>query len=100
VNRMEEIYVSSPFWIYENLEILRLVLLPNTRWQRLASTSTGYVTGDLGDTYPQASGSSSSLLRPKALEFSGGMMIATAAVIKATGNTAIISENLTVVLLG
>ncbi|KAG8858824.1 hypothetical protein FRC20_011935 [Serendipita sp. 405] len=90
---MEEIYASSSFWIYENPEILRLVLLPNTRWQRLASTSTGYIAGDLGDTYPQASGSSSSLLRPKALEFSGDMMIATAAVIKATGNTAIISEN-------
>ncbi|KAG8851725.1 hypothetical protein FRC20_001668, partial [Serendipita sp. 405] len=93
VNRMEEIYASTPFWIYTNPEILRLMLLPNIRWHRLAGTETSYVADDLGDTYPQASGPSSSLLRPKALESTGNMMIATAALIEATGNTAIISEN-------
>ncbi|KAG8768664.1 hypothetical protein FRC15_005037 [Serendipita sp. 397] len=82
VNRMEEIYASTPFWIYTNPEILRLMLLPNIRWHRLAGTETSY-----------ASGPSSSLLRPKALESTGNMMIATAALIEATGNTAIISEN-------
>ncbi|KAG9020580.1 hypothetical protein FS842_007199, partial [Serendipita sp. 407] len=93
VNRMEEIYASAPFWIYVNPEILRLMLLPNIRWQQLSSTNTGYVVDDIGDTYPQASGPRSSLLRPKALESTGNMMIATAALIKATGNAAIVSEN-------
>ncbi|KAG8768746.1 hypothetical protein FRC15_004992 [Serendipita sp. 397] len=54
VNRMEEIYASTPFWIYTNPEILRLMLLPNIRWHRLAGTETSYVADDLGDTYPQA----------------------------------------------
>ncbi|KAG8767092.1 hypothetical protein FRC15_005929, partial [Serendipita sp. 397] len=93
VNRMEEIYASAPFWIYINPDILRLMLLPNIRWQQLSSTNTGYVADDLGDTYPQASGPGSSLLRPKALESTSNMMITTAALIKATGNAAIVSEN-------
>ncbi|KAG8806415.1 hypothetical protein FRC19_007267, partial [Serendipita sp. 401] len=78
VNRLEEIYASAPFWIYLNPEILRLMLLPNIRWQQLSSTNTGYVADDLGDTYPQASGPGSSLLRPKALESTSNMMITTA----------------------
>ncbi|KAG8813750.1 hypothetical protein FRC19_002201, partial [Serendipita sp. 401] len=93
VNRLEEIYASAPFWIYVNPEILRLMLLPNIRWQQLSSTNPSYVVDDLGDAYPQASGPGSSLVRPKALESTGNMMITTAALIKATGNAAIVSEN-------
>ncbi|CAG7851519.1 Glutaminase A {ECO:0000303/PubMed:10952006} {ECO:0000269/PubMed:10952006}; Flags: Precursor [Serendipita indica DSM 11827] len=92
VNNMEEIYASAPFWIYANPALLRAMLLPIIDYHRRSSDKP-YVTDDIGDVYPVATGPSSSALRPKALESTGNMLIVTAALIRVTGDMSLFSDN-------
>lgn len=92
VNNMEEIYASAPFWIYANPALLRAMLLPIIDYHHRSSDKP-YVTDDIGDVYPVATGPSSSALRPKALESTGNMLIVTAALIRVTGDMSLFSDN-------
>ena len=94
VNEMDTIYATSPFWAWVNPALLRLLLGPTLNWHRNLGGSKNYVVDDLGDTYPLASGPSSSALNtPKSLESTADMMIVTSAFVRVTGDTSIVSEN-------
>jgi hypothetical protein len=90
---METIYATAPFWAWVNPALLRLLIEPPLRWhQDLSVSRLNYVVDDLGDTYPLATGPSSLALNsPKSLESTGDMMIITSALVRATGDTSIVS---------
>jgi hypothetical protein len=91
---METIYATAPFWAWVNPALLRLLIEPTLRWhQDLSVSRLNYVVDDLGDTYPLATGPSSSALNtPKSLESTGDMMIITSVFVRATGDPSIVSK--------
>jgi len=94
---MDTIYATAPFWAWVNPSLLSLLLQPTIRYHRItlgANGATNYVVDDIGQSYPQATGPSpSSVSTPKSLESTSDMMIITSALIRASGDSSIVTSN-------
>ncbi|KAH9904317.1 DUF1793-domain-containing protein [Xylariomycetidae sp. FL2044] len=86
VNTVDVLYPASPFFLYANPELLRMMLQPLYEFQEDEFYPNGYSIHDIGDRFPNATGHVEGLDEAMPVEESGNMILMSYAYYKFTGN--------------